>query len=83
MRGEGGEPVVRAIIAMADGLGLEVTAEGVETEADRERLRELGCPYVQGFLFGRPAAAETAEKLLGAGAWGGRGRSQRAGRDGI
>ena len=66
MRDEGGEPVVRAIVAMAEGLGLEVTAEGVETEADRERLLELGCPYAQGFLFGRPASAEVTRELLGA-----------------
>ncbi|WP_415251919.1 EAL domain-containing protein, partial [Thermomonas sp.] len=36
-------------------LGIEIIAEGVETERQRERLMELGCEYAQGFLLGRPA----------------------------
>ena len=40
---------------MAHGLDLAVTAEGVETEAQVEFLREQKCEEVQGFLFGRPA----------------------------
>jgi len=46
--------VVRAIVALADSLGIEIIAEGVETPAQRERLLALGCTYAQGFLFGRP-----------------------------
>jgi EAL domain-containing protein (putative c-di-GMP-specific phosphodiesterase class I) len=46
--------VIRAIVALASSLGIEIIAEGVETMAQRERLRELGCTYAQGFLFGRP-----------------------------
>jgi diguanylate cyclase (GGDEF)-like protein len=48
--------IVSAIVAMAHGLDLAVTAEGVETEAQVEFLREQRCEEVQGFLFGRPAA---------------------------
>ncbi|HEX6101138.1 MAG TPA: EAL domain-containing protein [Thermoanaerobaculia bacterium] len=48
--------IVSAIVAMAHGLDLAVTAEGVETEAQVEFLREQKCEEVQGFLFGRPAA---------------------------
>ena len=48
--------IVSAIVAMAHGLDLSVTAEGVETEAQVEFLREQRCEEVQGFLFGRPAA---------------------------
>jgi diguanylate cyclase (GGDEF)-like protein/PAS domain S-box-containing protein len=46
--------IVGAIIAMADVLGLEVVAEGVETEAQAAALRGLGCTLAQGYLFGRP-----------------------------
>lgn len=46
--------VIRAITALAGSLGIELIAEGVETESQRERLIELGCVYAQGFLFGRP-----------------------------
>ncbi|MEO8382672.1 MAG: EAL domain-containing protein [Acidobacteriota bacterium] len=48
--------IVSAIVAMAHGLDLSVTAEGVETEAQVEILREQKCEEVQGFLFGRPMA---------------------------
>ena len=47
--------VIRAIIALAGSLGIELIAEGVETEGQRQTLIELGCPFAQGFLFGRPA----------------------------
>ncbi|MEO6155463.1 MAG: EAL domain-containing protein [Thermomonas sp.] len=46
--------VIRAIVALADSLGIEIIAEGVETIVQRERLHTLGCTYAQGFLFGRP-----------------------------
>jgi diguanylate cyclase (GGDEF)-like protein len=46
--------IVKAIIAMADSLGLKTTAEGVEHEAQAVALAELGCDFVQGFSFGVP-----------------------------
>ena len=46
--------IVGAIITMADALRLDVIAEGVETEAQADALRNLGCGYAQGYLFGRP-----------------------------
>jgi EAL domain-containing protein (putative c-di-GMP-specific phosphodiesterase class I) len=46
--------IVKAIIAMADSLGLKTTAEGVEHAAQAEALAELGCHFVQGFSFGVP-----------------------------
>jgi EAL domain-containing protein (putative c-di-GMP-specific phosphodiesterase class I) len=46
--------VVRAIISMSENLGVRVVAEGVETEAQADMLRSLGCPLAQGYLFGRP-----------------------------
>lgn len=49
--------VVRAILALAHGLGLEVVAEGIETAAQHEILRDFGCRLGQGFLFARPGPA--------------------------
>lgn len=46
--------IVQTIIAMADALGLDVIAEGVETDAQREFLDMRGCHHFQGYLFGRP-----------------------------
>ena len=46
--------VIRAIVALASSLGIELIAEGVESRHQRERLIELGCPYAQGFLFSPP-----------------------------
>lgn len=46
--------VIRAIVALASSLGIEIIAEGVETISQRECLHALGCTYAQGFLFGQP-----------------------------
>ena len=58
------DPLVAAMIALAHRLGLEVTAEGVETEAQRAFLRRNGCDLLQGFLFSRPVPADQFEELL-------------------
>ena len=52
--------VVRAIIALGHSLHMQVIAEGVETDEQLARLRELGCDQVQGYLLGRPASAGAA-----------------------
>ncbi|MCU1577101.1 MAG: diguanylate cyclase [Leifsonia sp.] len=56
----GGEtlPILNSVVELAHNLGLHVTAEGVETAAQALHLRRLGCDSMQGFYFGRPAAAE-------------------------
>jgi diguanylate cyclase (GGDEF)-like protein/PAS domain S-box-containing protein len=57
-------PIVRAIIAMAHSLQLEVLAEGVEDERQRSMLMAEGCDQAQGYLFGRPMRAAEFERLL-------------------
>ena len=48
------------IIELVKNLGLTVTAEGVENDAQRRILAEFGCPQAQGYLFGRPISAAAA-----------------------
>ena len=60
----GDRALIDGIIGMARALGLAVTAEGVETEQQLERLRDLGCTNVQGYLFARPGSAAVIEPLL-------------------
>ena len=60
--------LVRTIVALARSLNLKVTAEGVETAAQLEQLRALGCEFGQGFLFAHPlSAAEAVRFMLEAG----------------
>ncbi|HEY4279571.1 MAG TPA: EAL domain-containing protein [Conexibacter sp.] len=56
--------IVTAMVALAQALDLVVTAEGVETEAQLEQLRALGCTCVQGYLLGRPQSAAKTTELL-------------------
>lgn len=58
------EHIIRAILAMCEGLGMDVVAEGIEKNAQAKRLVELGCTGGQGFLFGKPCPAEEALVLL-------------------
>jgi diguanylate cyclase (GGDEF)-like protein/PAS domain S-box-containing protein len=53
-----GDAIAKAIIEMSHSLGLSVTAEGVETEGQLQRLQQLGCDRIQGFFTGRPMASD-------------------------
>jgi len=59
-------PILRAIAAMAEALGLVTIAEGVETEAQLALLREFGVAQVQGYLFGRPRPAAEVPAMIAA-----------------
>ncbi|MBX7532209.1 EAL domain-containing protein [Qipengyuania sp. 1XM1-15A] len=56
--------IIRAVVAMADSLGMTTTAEGVENEDEVEMIRRLGCTKIQGYHFGRPMPADDARKVL-------------------
>jgi diguanylate cyclase (GGDEF)-like protein/PAS domain S-box-containing protein len=56
--------IVQAIVALADRLGMETTAEGTETRTDFESMRRLGCNQMQGWHFGKPMSAEETRRLL-------------------
>ncbi|MBN8927713.1 MAG: EAL domain-containing protein [Rhodospirillales bacterium] len=62
--GDTGEVLLTALLQMADGLGFQLLAEGVETAAQAIRLEQLGCPLAQGFLFGPPRTAAVTAALL-------------------
>src|SRR5918998_363165 len=56
--------IVAAVISLGKSLGQQVTAEGVETEGQAQRLREMGCHNGQGYLFAKPAPFLLATRLL-------------------
>lgn len=62
---EANQKVVRGIIALGDAFDMDLIAEGVETEAQANWLREAGCHFLQGYLFGRPAEARDVAAMLG------------------
>ena len=68
--------VVRTIVTLVRDLGMNVIAEGVETEEQRAQLTALGCKYGQGYLFFKPLDAEEAGKLI-PDIWGGRVTEER------
>jgi diguanylate cyclase (GGDEF)-like protein/PAS domain S-box-containing protein len=55
--------IVRAIVAMADSLGMTTIAEGAETRGEYDRMRGLGCRQIQGWLVGQPLDSEAAARL--------------------
>ena len=63
---EGEQPlqIVRTIVELARVMGMDVVAEGIETQEQHALLRQLGCRFGQGFLFSRPVAASVVSAML-------------------
>ncbi|MFZ2298277.1 MAG: EAL domain-containing protein, partial [Aquabacterium sp.] len=59
-----GASIVKAIVQLGHNLQLTVIAEGVETQAQRQALTDMGCDEAQGYLISRPAPAEACQALL-------------------
>jgi diguanylate cyclase len=58
------QAIVKTVIALARSLGLSSVAEGVETEAQHQMLRDMGCDVIQGYLWGKPMPADEAVDWL-------------------
>jgi EAL domain-containing protein (putative c-di-GMP-specific phosphodiesterase class I) len=63
--GSAARPVIlRSIVSLAHELGMEVVAEGAESDAEVQELMDVGCEYVQGFIYGRPMTAQMVQQML-------------------
>jgi EAL domain-containing protein (putative c-di-GMP-specific phosphodiesterase class I) len=60
-----GTTLIKAIVSMAQSLGLDLVAEGIENESQRRLLASLGCTYGQGYHLGRPVTADAIDALIG------------------
>jgi len=68
IKGNRNSAIIKAIVSLAEALGMDTTAEGAETHDELELIRQLGCSHVQGYVYGRPiGAAEVLERQLNAG----------------
>jgi EAL domain-containing protein (putative c-di-GMP-specific phosphodiesterase class I) len=56
--------IVRAVAALANGMGMTATAEGVETKEQLDRITSEGCTEMQGYLFSKPLPAREIERLF-------------------
>ena len=56
--------IIQSIVQLAKSFRMSITAEGVETAQDFERMRDLGCDTIQGYLFGRPLSFERASEMV-------------------
>ena len=65
-----GTTLVHAAIAFGQSLGLDMVAEGIETDEQLIALRNIGCPHGQGFLFAQPSAPEAPDFAEALGPWG-------------
>ncbi|MBM1169668.1 EAL domain-containing protein [Microvirga arabica] len=58
------EAIITAVIGLGRSLNLQITAEGVETTGQAQRLREMGCQYAQGYYFAQPVTGFNVPELI-------------------
>ncbi len=63
-RDAGDDAIIAAVVGLCRKLGIQVTAEGVETAGQARRLRELGCHYAQGYLYAKPVTGSQVPSIL-------------------
>ncbi len=63
-KGQKNQDIVSTIIMLAHKLGMDIIAEGIETDLEKQILQSLNCEYGQGYLFAKPLSADDATKLL-------------------
>jgi EAL domain-containing protein (putative c-di-GMP-specific phosphodiesterase class I) len=64
LNNKGSMELVKSIISLAQNLGMEVIAEGVEHKEEGEKLKELGCNMAQGYYFARPVSEKAVTELV-------------------
>ncbi|MDT8760579.1 EAL domain-containing protein [Sphingomonas psychrotolerans] len=65
MKNDGATAIIKSITTLAEALGMETTAEGVENAGQLDILREQGCSHIQGFYFSKPVLESEVEKMIG------------------
>ncbi|MDO7836949.1 EAL domain-containing protein [Sphingobium sp. HBC34] len=58
IKGSRNSAIIKAIVSLAEALGMDTTAEGAETQDELELIRQLGCSHIQGYIYGRPMPFE-------------------------
>ncbi len=67
IKGSRNSAIIKAIVSLAEALGMDTTAEGAETQDELDLIRQLGCSHIQGYIYGRPVlAVDIAARLSGA-----------------
>ena len=59
------QAIIKAIIVLGRTLGMTITAEGIETRQQLDRIRRKGCNFAQGYFFSKPVPEIEAERLIG------------------
>lgn len=68
IKGSRNSAIIKAIVSLAEALGMDTTAEGAETRDELDLIRQLGCSHIQGYIYGRPMiAADVLERQRSAG----------------
>ena len=67
VKGSRNGALIAAIVSIAEALGMETTAEGVETLDELDLIRSLGCSHIQGFIYEKPLAADAASERISTG----------------